>query len=132
MKLSENPNFHTVELQQKTEKNLGISVHNLWKRFAELFRQKNRSSQELLTQLKKAGGEPEQDTLITEGEKTVELYNSSIGRVADEARIETASLTGESGRTVEQPPPITTEKICLVQLINHARGIYERNRAFTI
>ena len=60
MKSPESQNFHTIDQQKESEKIPDFSFRNLWKKFADYFRLKRSSGQEMLEELEKRKDDTEQ------------------------------------------------------------------------
>ena len=105
MKSPESQNFHTIDQQKESEKTPDFSFRSLWKKFADYFRLKRSSGQEMLEELEKRKDDTEQQDLLSESEKVDELHYIQMRGVESEAELEIASLTGEAHEVIEQIPP---------------------------
>lgn len=105
MKSPESQNFHTIEQQEESEKAPDFSFRNLWKEFADYFRLKKSSGQEMLKELEERKDDTGQRDLLSESEKVNELHDIQMRGVESEAELEVASLTGEAHEVIEQIPP---------------------------
>jgi hypothetical protein len=105
MKSPESQNFNIIEQQKESEKSPDFSFRNLWKKFADYFRLKKSSGQEMLKELEKRKDDTEQQNLLSESEKIDELHDVQMRGVESEAELEIASLTGEAHEVIEQIPP---------------------------
>ena len=105
MKSPESQNFHTIEQQKESEEVPDFSFRNLWKKFADYFRLKKSSGQEILEELQKQKDDTEQQDLLSGSEKVDGLHDVQIRGVEAEAKLEVASLVGEAHEAIEQIPP---------------------------
>lgn len=129
MSFPEDKSFHATIQPEVTEKTPESCFFDLWQKFKKFFQLRKQIGNELLVELEKSKDSSRQNVLLVEGEKTVESYDSMIDRVGNEAKLEIASLLGESDEIIEQIPPSQLKK-CVWYNIPNIREEFRGHEEF--